>query len=667
MIRLGPSLLLVLALSACVTATPGPDAGGAGQAQPPDGSADRVGRVGPDGAPPAPPAAIVERGIGGTGAPVSMAPAIQSADRGIGGTGIVGVVTGFGSVFVDGFEVEYDESSSVDIDGAASSVTALRAGQLVAIQADGSTLSPHARSISVRTAVSGRIEALELGTGTLTIAGQAVSVPAGTWGADRFGLGDWVSVSGLRRADGTIVASRLDAAPAGALLARGRVVREGDQAKVGNLALTGAAASSVRDGQYVVVSGSYAAGRGQVSTVAADPLWPSPAAYFGPAASQLYVQAFVWIENGAVSMNGVTVKSAPVVAAQARQDGIAAQARQGGSAGQARQDGVAGQVRQDGIAVVSLQRQADGSYTAVGLRYSDYKGHTDRPGRGGSGSGAGTGDTSQQPQRPVRTASTALPVPPASETASAPAAAAAAVSSDPYPVGGSTTTSDAITATPIAARTTGASVAGAATAGSAPAAGAGGATPTPVSVDSTPQKATPSSGVPISSTTPVSGPAAAASAMTPTGGGATGSITAGPNTAGGNSQPGNTAGGSGTGGGSGNAGGTIPQPTVQSVTSGLISSNTQTGNSAATSALAASVLNQQSGNSRSAAAGTSGSAVRGSSASAALSTLTTAVTSVTSTAGGSGATSATPAPTSTGKSSTTTGTNSGKSSGGRSK
>ena len=501
-----------------------------------------------------------------------------------------------------------------------------------------------------------------LGSGTLTIAGQAVSVPAGTWGANRFGLGDWVSVSGLRREDGTIVASRLDAAPAGALLARGRVVRDGNQAKVGDLALTGATASSVRDGQYVVVSGSYAAGRGQVSTVAADPLWPSPAAYFGPAASQLYVQAFVRIENGAVSMNGVAVKSAPILAAQVRQDGIA---------GQARQDGVAGQVRQGGIAVVSLQRQADGSYTAVGLRYSDYKGHTDRPSRGGSGSGAGTGDTSQQPQRPVRSASAALPVPPSGETASAPVAA---VSSDPYPVGGSTTTSDAITATPIAARTTGSPAAGGATAGTGPAATVGGATATPVSVESTPQNVTPSSGVPVSSTTPVTGAAAAASAIgtAATATNPAGATTAAPSGAS-NSQPGNAAGGAGTGGGSGTAGGTIPQPTVQGVTSGLISSNPQAGSSAtvaaATSALAASVLNQQGGTKRPAAASVVGSQVRGSSASAGISTVTTAVTSVTTTAGGSGtpaaASAATGTGTATGKSSTTPGTTASKSTSGR--
>jgi hypothetical protein len=156
----------------------------------PDGP---VCQVGPDGGPVAPPETLhaprppapqpadqrhADRGIGGTGAPPANS---QLAERGIGGTGIVGVITGFASVCVDGLEVAYDGSAVVDIDGTAGTPSALRAGQIVVIQAKGSTATPLAQTISVRRQVTGRIESIELGTGTLTIAGQAVSVPAGTW------------------------------------------------------------------------------------------------------------------------------------------------------------------------------------------------------------------------------------------------------------------------------------------------------------------------------------------------------------------------------------------------------------------------------------------------------------------------------------------------------
>src|ERR1700690_592414 len=73
-----------------------------------------------------------DRGIGGTGAPAA-GPAIS--DRGIGGTGIVGVVTGFGSVFVNGLEVAYAATTPVTVDGVPDTDAALRVGQLAAIVA----------------------------------------------------------------------------------------------------------------------------------------------------------------------------------------------------------------------------------------------------------------------------------------------------------------------------------------------------------------------------------------------------------------------------------------------------------------------------------------------------------------------------------------------------
>jgi Domain of unknown function (DUF5666) len=414
------SFVAVSLLAACAAPTPQQNADKQPEAiRPADvvlpTERDAVGRVGPDGGP-----LLVDRGIGGTGAPADAA--LEVAERGIGGTGIVGVVTGFGSVFVNGMEIRYDDSAPVDIDGSASSAAALRVGQLVAIQAEGPVSAPYARAISVRSAVAGRIEALELGSGMLTIGGQTVLVPEGTWGANRFGLGDWVKVSGLRRADGTIVASRLDAAPVGALVARGKVVREGDVARVGNLVLPGPIAAAVKDGQFVVVSGDYAAGKGRVGTITSDTLLPNPGDYFGAAASHLIVQAFVQVNKGSVSMNGVKVSAGPVVS---------------------------GQASHDGIAVVSLERGADGSYSAVELHYAGYRGQTERPFR--RGTGTRTSDASQASQRNAHSTGTASSQPDGSGRL-----ASAAFASDPDSLTGSSAsavsslgTSSAITADPI--------------------------------------------------------------------------------------------------------------------------------------------------------------------------------------------------------------------------
>ncbi len=121
-------------------------------------------RVGPDGGP-----AVADRGIGGTGEPKR-----RVADRGIGGTGIIGVITGFGSVCVNGFEVAYDPAVPVSVDGRPDGADILRVGQLAAIEASGGTGAMlHARRLAVRHEVVGPVEAAPGGTGALRVAGRS--------------------------------------------------------------------------------------------------------------------------------------------------------------------------------------------------------------------------------------------------------------------------------------------------------------------------------------------------------------------------------------------------------------------------------------------------------------------------------------------------------------
>ncbi len=230
-----------------------------------------------------------DRGIGGTGAvPADARPGSnQLTERGIGGTGIVGVVTGFASICVNGLEVAYDPSVPMDIDGVPGPPSALRAGEIVVIKARGSAATPFAETISVRRQVIGQIESIEPSAGTLTIAGQTVSAPAGIWGAKLGRLGNWVAVSGLRRNDGTLTATRLDMAPVGTMMVRGPVVREGDTVRIGDLVLNAAAARDLAAGQYGVVSGQYDGGRVQVRAVAQDPLYGDPVSYFSAAVDHL--------------------------------------------------------------------------------------------------------------------------------------------------------------------------------------------------------------------------------------------------------------------------------------------------------------------------------------------------------------------------------------------
>jgi Domain of unknown function (DUF5666) len=159
---------------------------------------------------------MADRGIGGTGSPDR-----RLADKGIGGTGIIGVVTGLGSVCVNGFEVSYDPAIQVSVDGRPDSAGVLRVGQLAAIEAAGPEDGLTARRLSIRHEVTGPVEASSDGATALRVAGQSVSVPANVQGDPLVSPGEWVAVSGLRSPAGRVLATRLDVRPPGRALIHG--------------------------------------------------------------------------------------------------------------------------------------------------------------------------------------------------------------------------------------------------------------------------------------------------------------------------------------------------------------------------------------------------------------------------------------------------------------
>ena len=160
-------------------------------------------------------AACEPGGIGGTG--------IRS-DGGIGGTGIraegdvgiIGVITGFGSICVNGIEVQYEAATPVSADGSPASPASLALGQLVAVRAVGNGAQARARDIRILEAVVGRASSVDAATGELQVAGQRVQLAASTvldatlMGANL--VGQNVRISGLWRADGTLAATRIERA-----------------------------------------------------------------------------------------------------------------------------------------------------------------------------------------------------------------------------------------------------------------------------------------------------------------------------------------------------------------------------------------------------------------------------------------------------------------------
>jgi hypothetical protein len=134
-----------------------------------------------------------------------------------------GVITGFGSVFVNGVEYETD-NSSVEVDGVSSSEDQLAVGMVVtvsgSVNTDGKTGT--AASIKYEKELEGAILANNLatdGTGTLDVMGQTVVVDTNTLFESKLAdvtqptmlqQGQIVEISGYSSGDGTIYATRIE-------------------------------------------------------------------------------------------------------------------------------------------------------------------------------------------------------------------------------------------------------------------------------------------------------------------------------------------------------------------------------------------------------------------------------------------------------------------------
>jgi len=133
-----------------------------------------------------------------------------------------GVITGFGSVFVNG--VEYQSSSAtVTANGVAADESKLALGMVVklkgSVNTDGKTGT--AVDISYADELHGIVQAVAVvaGTGTLTVMGQTVNVDAATvfeskvtaiTSMDMIAVGNIVEVSGYTAGDGNIYATRVE-------------------------------------------------------------------------------------------------------------------------------------------------------------------------------------------------------------------------------------------------------------------------------------------------------------------------------------------------------------------------------------------------------------------------------------------------------------------------
>jgi hypothetical protein len=231
-----------------------------------------------------------DRGLGGSG--------ISTGDRGLGGSGmragIIGVVTGFASLCVNGFEVELDETSVVTVEGHPATQADVHLGQLVVIEAEAAGGKLRAASVDVRLAAMGPVSTVSDDGKTLTLLGQTVrmsELPGAR--PEKIAPGDWVAVSGLRGADTAIEGSSVVRLPQpGERAMVAGIVREGRVAglEIGALAIgplpNGRPAFA--PGDAVVVEGRPVEGR-----IAVEQVRPQLEARFTAGVRDLSLQTFM--------------------------------------------------------------------------------------------------------------------------------------------------------------------------------------------------------------------------------------------------------------------------------------------------------------------------------------------------------------------------------------
>ncbi len=194
-------------------------------------------------------------GIGGTGAPLADGRSM----------GIVGVVSGFASVCVNGVEVHFDESTAVNDNGEQSSLQTLAVGQIVSIEATKTPKGLQAKDIAILHALQGPISKFQNGGKSIQVLGQTVTLSPNTRIGGNAGLavGQMVKISALTGANGQLFATRVQPASgpiqAGVL---GKVITQGKKTLVNGVPVSGtvnADAAAIKgswNGNALVVTGS---------------------------------------------------------------------------------------------------------------------------------------------------------------------------------------------------------------------------------------------------------------------------------------------------------------------------------------------------------------------------------------------------------------------------
>ncbi|HZP85838.1 MAG TPA: DUF5666 domain-containing protein [Burkholderiales bacterium] len=224
--------------------------------------------------------AVASGGIGGTGQQAEMG--------GMGSTGIVGVITGFASVCINGLEVHFDTQTVVTRNANPAGLRDLAIGQFVSIEAGRGKAGLTANRIAVLDAVVGPVT--RASNQGLQVLGQNVRVSAETigTGAAALKVGDRVRVSGPRANDNAVVATRIERTDSATASVSGPAsVGLNGALRVAGVPVTGARPSTPVGGREAL-----AVGRWDGRQLVADKLELDPATDFHSSIRQVVLEGF---------------------------------------------------------------------------------------------------------------------------------------------------------------------------------------------------------------------------------------------------------------------------------------------------------------------------------------------------------------------------------------
>jgi hypothetical protein len=116
--------------------------------------------------------------------------------------------------------------------------------------------------------------------------------------------GDWVAVSGIRRPEGAIVATRIDYATPGVVTVHGRLDESNQVWRLGGLIVQPAPGSAPPSGRFVVATGEERNGELFADSIVPDLLVSNPPAYFGDVVQRIVIESFVRATDGSIEMSG---------------------------------------------------------------------------------------------------------------------------------------------------------------------------------------------------------------------------------------------------------------------------------------------------------------------------------------------------------------------------